>query len=101
MSTSVALIAGCTVITAAIKAAGPVALGGRELPSWFAQVVMLLAPCLLAALVVTQALAEGNRLTVGPESAGVAAGGVVAWRTRSILACVIVAAAVTAALRAL
>jgi branched-subunit amino acid transport protein len=101
MSTSVALIAGCTVITAAIKAAGPVALGGRELPSWFAQVVMLLAPCLLAALVVTQALAEGSRLTVGPESAGVAAGGVVAWRTRSILACVIVAAAVTAALRAL
>ena len=35
MSTSVTLIAACAVITAAIKAAGPVLLGGRELPRQF------------------------------------------------------------------
>ncbi len=38
---------------------------------------------------------------IGADTAGVAAGGLVAWRTGSIVACVIVAAAVTAGLRAL
>jgi hypothetical protein len=37
---------------------------------------------------------------VGPDTAGVAVGGLVAWRTGSIIGCVIVAAAVTALLRA-
>ena len=62
---------------------------------------MLLAPALLAALVATQALADGDQLKVGADTAGVAAGGLVAWRTGSIVACVLVAPAVTAALRAL
>ena len=53
MSTSVTLIAGCAIVTAAIKAAGPIVLGGRELPPQFLGVVSLLAPALLAALVVT------------------------------------------------
>jgi branched-subunit amino acid transport protein len=101
MSTSVALIAGCAVVTAAIKAAGPIALGGRELPPRLTDIVTLLAPALLAALVVTQVLADGQRLAVGYDTAGVAAGGVVGWRTGSIVWCVLVAAAVTAALRAL
>ncbi len=101
MSTIVAIIGGCALVTFAIKAVGPVALGGRELPSWFSSVVVLLAPALLAALVVTQALADGDRLEVGEETAGVLAGGLVVWRTDSIIACVLVAAGVTAALRAL
>ena len=46
MSTSVAVIAGCAVTTFAIKAAGPVALGGRDLPGWFTNVIILLAPAL-------------------------------------------------------
>ena len=101
MSTSAALIAGCALITFAIKAVGPIALGGRELPGWFTGVVVLLAPALLSALIVTQALADGDRLAVGPDTAGVAAGGLVAWRLGSVIGCVVVAAAVTAALRAL
>ena len=75
MSTSVILIAGCAIVTAAIKAAGPVLLGGRELPARFLGVVSLLAPALLAALVVTQTLAEGKELAVGDQTAGVPAGG--------------------------
>jgi branched-subunit amino acid transport protein len=101
MSTSVALIGGGALITAAIRAAGPVALGGRELPLWFLSMVVLLAPALLAALVATQALAEGDRLTIGPETAGVAAAGLVVWRTGSLVACALVAAALTALLRLL
>ena len=100
MSTSVAVIAGCAVTTFAIKAAGPVALGGRELPGWFTNVIILLAPALFAALVATQALADGRHLTVGPDTAGVAAGGLVSWRTGSVIGCVITAAVVTAVLRA-
>jgi hypothetical protein len=51
--------------------------------------------------VVTQALADGHHLEVGAEAVGVAAGGLVAWRFGSIVACVVVAAGVTAGLRAL
>ena len=101
MSTTVALIAGCALVTYAIKGIGPLALGGRDLPLWFTSVVILLAPALFAALVVTQALADGKHLTVGADTVGVAAGGFVAWRFRSVIGCVVVAAVVTAGLRAL
>ncbi len=77
MSTIAIVIGGCALTTAAVKAVGPVALGGRELPDWFSSVVVLLAPALLAALVATQALADGDRLTVNEETAGVTAGGLV------------------------
>jgi branched-subunit amino acid transport protein len=100
VSTSVAVIAGCAAVTWAIKGVGPFVLGGRELPGWFTGVIVLFAPALFAALVVTQALADGSTLTVGPDTAGVAAGGFVAWRWGSVIGCVVTAAAVTAALRA-
>ena len=48
------LMLGCAVVTFAIKAVGPVAFGGRDLPGWFAAVIALMAPALLAALVVTR-----------------------------------------------
>ena len=101
MSTPAIVIAACCAITAAIKAIGPVALGGRDLPAWFTGVIVLLAPALLSALVVTQALSEGHRLTVDARTAGVVAGGLVAWRSGSLVTCVLVAAGVAAALRAI
>ena len=96
-----AVIAGCAAVTFAIKAAGPVTLGGRDLPPRFSGVIALMAPALLAAFVVTQALADGERLHVGADTAGVAAAGVVVWRGGSVLPAVVVAVAVTAVLRAL
>ena len=101
MSTAAMTIAGCCAVTAAIKAAGPVVLGGRELPSWFTSVVILLSPALLAALVATQAFAEGDQLALDADTAGVAAGGFAYARSRSIVACVVIAAAVTAGVRAI
>jgi branched-subunit amino acid transport protein len=100
MSTTAALIGGCAVLTYLIKGIGPLALGGRDLPLWFTSVVILLAPALFAALVVTQTLADGEHIAVGANTAGVAAGGFVAWRFRSVIGCVLVAAVVTAGLRA-
>jgi branched-subunit amino acid transport protein len=101
VTATVGVIGGCALVTVLIKAAGPVALGGRPLPAWLTRVVVLLAPALMAALVVTQALAHGHRLRVGANTVGVLAGGAVVWRTGSIIACVVVAAGVTAGLRAL
>jgi branched-subunit amino acid transport protein len=97
---TLALIGACAVVTAAIKAAGPVALGGRELPPWFGAIVALMAPALFAALVVTQALADGRHLAVGADTAGVALAGLLAWRGGSVIAVVLVAAVTTAVLRA-
>lgn len=96
-----ALVAGCAVVTALIKAAGPVALGGRNLPDRVAGVIELAAPALLAALIVTQGLADGQRLTVGADTAGVGLAALVVWRGGSVIAVVAVAAGATAALRAL
>jgi branched-subunit amino acid transport protein len=95
------LVGGCTVVTAAIKGAGPFALGGRPLPGWLLAIIGLLAPALLAALVATNALADGRHLKVGAVSAGVLAAGLVRWRRGSVAWCVVSAAAVTALVRAL
>ena len=69
----------------ALKATGPVALGGRELPAWFAAIVAMMAPALFAALVVTQALAEGRDWAIGADTAGVALCGIAAWRGSSVI----------------
>jgi len=99
--TTWALIGGCAAITALLKGAGPVALGGRELPPWFSSIVALMAPALFAALVVTQVLADGRELAVGADTAGVALAGVAAWRGASVITVVTVAAVTAATLRAL
>ena len=101
MSTQWVVIVGSAVATFAIKGAGPVALGGRQLPRAFTGVINLMAPALLSALVVTSALANGKHLAVDAETAGVAAAGLLYLRFRSIVGAVVVAAAVTALLRAL
>jgi branched-subunit amino acid transport protein len=94
------LIAGCVVTTALIKGIGPVVLGGRELPAVVMRLVASLAPALLAALVVTNALANGQQLEVGADTVGVVAGGVLLWFGRSVVLAVVVAMVVTALLRA-
>ena len=95
------IVIGCAIVTALIKGFGPVAIGGRELPEWTAGVIGLMAPALLAALVVTSALAEGKHIEIGPQTAGVALAGIVLARGGSVLTGVLLAVAVTAALRAL
>ena len=64
-------IAGLVVTTAAIKAAGPVLIGGRQLPSGANAVIGLLAPALLTALILTDTFATGQDLTVDSRAAGV------------------------------
>lgn len=95
-------IAALCVLTVTIKAAGPLTLGGRRLPEHVRAVTRLVAPAMLAALVVYETLsADGGGLTVDARIAGLcAAGGALALR-QPMLVIVAVAAAATAAARAL
>ena len=95
----VVLVVG--VATVALNATGPVLLGGRELPDSVASVVELLAPVLLAALVVTQTFGGDNELVIDARLAGVGAGAAAIAVRAPLPVVVIVAAAVTALARAL
>ena len=83
--------------TMAIKAAGPVILGGRPLPVRVRSVVALLAPALLAALVATATLGEGSSLVLDARIIGVGAA-VVALALRVPTLAVVIVAALAAAL---
>ena len=83
--------------TMAIKAAGPVILGGRPLPVRVRSVVALLAPALLAALVATATLGEGSSLVLDARIIGVGAA-VVALALRVPTLAVVIVAALVAAL---
>lgn len=95
------LIGALTLMAVAVKAAGPAFVGGHALPPWASRVIAVMAPALLTALVVVAVLSEGRRLTVGADTVGVAAAGVLlVLRVPLLLAC-LVAVVVTAGLRLL
>lgn len=87
--------------TIAIKAAGPVLLGGRALPERARDVIALLAPALLAALVATTTLADGQALVLDARIIGVAAGAAALLLRAPVLLVVIIAAAAAAVARLL
>ena len=60
----------------------------------------MMAPALFAALVVTQALADGRHWAIGADTVGVALSGIAAWRGASVIVVVAIAAVTTALLRA-
>jgi branched-subunit amino acid transport protein len=91
------IVAVVGAATVACKAAGPVLLGRRTLPPRVAALVEVLAPAMLAALVVTQTVGGDGELVVDERLAGVAAGAV-AIRLRAPLLVVMLVAAATAAL---
>jgi uncharacterized membrane protein len=101
MSESWVIVLSGGLGTMAIKAAGPVLLGGRPLPDPVQRVVALLAPALLAALVATTALASGNDLVIDARAAGLAVAAVAIALRAPVLAVVIAAAAAAAIIRLL
>jgi uncharacterized membrane protein len=91
------VVALAGVATIAIRAAGPVALGGRAMPPRVMGVVEARAPALLAALVATAALGSGQSLSFDARLLGLAAAAV-AMAFRAPVLVVLVAAAATPAL---
>ena len=97
MSVAWAVVLTVGALTIALKAAGPVVVGGRELPPRMTSAFELLAPSLLAALVVTQAFGEDGDLVFDERLVGVGVAAV-AIRLRAPLIVVMVAAAAATAI---
>lgn len=95
------VVAATGAATFLLKAAGPALVGRRALPAFALRLLSLLAPALLAALVVTQVFADGRRLTVDARAAGLAAAGLAIRLRAPVLAAVAVAAVTTGLARAL
>ena len=93
------LIVGAATI--ALKGAGTLVFADRPLPRGVAAVMPLLAPCLLAALVVGQTLADGKALVVDARVYGVAAAAIALALRAPLLVVLAAAAGVAAAARAL
>lgn len=86
--------------TMAIKALGPVLLGGKPLPPRVTSVVALLAPALLAALVAINTVGGDQELVLDARLPGVLAAAVAIKFRGPVLVVVVVAALVTAGVRA-
>ena len=83
------------------KAAAPMLLGDRRLPSWLATLTTLMPAALLAALVAVSTLATGKHLQLDARAAGLGAAAIALWRKQGFIVVVVVAALATAATRAM
>lgn len=102
MSAAWITVAGLAIATAAIKAFGPVVFGGRELPALLARMIPLLAPALLAALLITETFGgPGRSLLFDARAGGLVVAGIALWRRAPLYVVVLAAAAATALLRAI
>jgi branched-subunit amino acid transport protein len=101
VSTPWLVILGVGAGTVLLKGLAPAALGGRELPPRLTGVMALLAPTLLAALVVTNTFASGRHLVVDPRAAGLAAALVAVALRAPVLVVILVSAVTAGGLRAI
>jgi Branched-chain amino acid transport protein (AzlD) len=95
------VVAALFVGTVAIKAAGPLALGGRRPPERALHVIALVAPALLAGLVVYETFtADGQGIEIDARVVGLAAASMAAAARLPLLVIVLIAALATALARA-
>lgn len=89
------------LVGAAIKATGPVLVGGRELPGWTTAIIALLAPALLSALVVVDTFGSERDVVLDARAGGLVVAAVALALRAPLLVVVVAAAAATGGLRAL
>jgi len=82
-----------------LKAAGPMLLGGRELPPWMDEVARLLPCALLAGLIAVQTVTDNQSLVLDARVLGLAAAGVAVLFRAPFLVVVGAAMATVALLR--
>ena len=95
------VVAVIGVGTIALKGLGPALLGDRPLPPALDRLVALLAPTLLAALVVVQTVGSADDVVADARLAGVGVAAVAVALRAPLLVVVAVAAATTALVRAI
>ncbi len=94
----VGIVGAATIV---IKASGPILLHGRELPARLGGMITLLAPVMLAALVVTNTFGGDHRLVLDPRAAGLGAAVIPIALRAPLLVTIVVAAGAAALVRAL
>jgi branched-subunit amino acid transport protein len=87
--------------TVLLKAVGPVGVAGRRLPTVAERLLELVAPAILAALVVVETFASGRHLVADARLAGVGAGVLCVLARAPFWVVVLCGALATAAVRAL
>jgi branched chain amino acid efflux pump len=101
LSSAWVIVAAVGAATVLLKGAGTLVLGSRALPARVDGVIALLAPSLLAGLVVTQTVAGDESVVVDARLAGVAAAATLLAFRAPLLAVLAAAAGVAALARAL
>lgn len=99
MSAAWATVLAVGAGTVVLKSVGPVGLAGKELPPRIGGLLSMVAPAILAALVVTETFAHGRSLVVDARLAGVAAGAVAIALRAPLWGVIIVGALATAGVR--
>lgn len=85
----------------AFKVLGFLVLGDRELPAVVERCVALIPAAVITALIVRDTFSVGQHLQLDARAAGVGVAVVAVWRRAPFVVVVVLAAAVTAAARAL
>jgi branched-subunit amino acid transport protein len=101
MSATWAAVMIVGAVTIALKSVGPLALQDRELPPRLNGMIELLAPVMLAALVVTNTFGGDHKLVLDPRAAGLGAAAITLLLRMPLLVTVVVAAVTAALVRAL
>ena len=94
-------IAALSAGSYALKALGPLVLRERAAAPGLSRLAGLMTPALLAALVAVQTFGAERALVLDARAAGLVAAGVAVWRRLPFVVVVVLAAAVTAVVRAI
>jgi branched-subunit amino acid transport protein len=101
MTATWAMILAVALGTAALRAAGPMLLGDRQLPEGTRRALDRLGPALLAALIVTNIAVTNGRLTLDARLVGLAVAAMALWLRLPLLLVATSAILATAVVRAL
>lgn len=101
MSAATTVLVALAAGTYLLKAAGPLALGGRPLPLAVGALAERIPAALLASLVVVSSIADGRELVADARIPGVLAAAVALRLRAPFVVVVLVAVATTAGVRAL
>lgn len=95
-----ALVFTLAAIAYGFKVLGLVLIGGRDLPAVVERCLGLVPAALISALVVNDTLSAAGELALDARVVGVGVAAFAAWRRAPFVAVIVIAAAVTAVVRA-
>jgi len=88
-----------TVGTFALKSAGPLVLGARQLPVRLQTLIDLLPAALLAALALVSTVGDGRAVVIDARLVGLVVAGLALWRRAPFVVVIVLASAATALTR--